>query len=257
MSLYYGDDSTNSYNKAFDNLMNAFENIPYDQKLKTTKLFEVYHNIKKKDYESVIKEYIKKETLYNYINKWSKSLNSKIYHNSSFFIGNLIYCLYKYGQNLDEGVSEDIELYAGFKMNVIEVMNLLSNQSSLITLPYFVFCSEVEKKTDIARGSKLTKEQRLNSEEYSVLFKLQYNYKKNLDSNIFMVDSLLKELGLDENEEYLILPFTFYNLESVKLNMNDMTVNVNATIIGRKDEVEIKIKNGGKLTYEPENNYMK
>ena len=257
MSFSYGDVSTNSYNIAIENLMNAFENIPYDQKLKNKKFFEVFNNIKNKNYESVIKEYIKKGTLYNYINKWAKSLNSKIYHNSSFFLGNLIYCLYKYGQNLDKGVSENIDLYAGFKMNVIEVMNLLSSQSSLITLPYFVFCSEEIKKADIARGSKLTKEQRFNSGEYSVLFKLEYYYKKNFDSNIFRINNLLSELGLDGNEDYLILPFTFYKLESVKLNTDDMTVNVNATIVGRKDEAERKIKNGGKLTYDTQNKYMK
>ena len=142
-------------------------------------------------------------------------------------------------------------------MNVIEVMNLLSSQSSLITLPYFVFCSEGIKKADIARGSKLTKEQRFNSGEYSVLFKLEYYYKKNFDSNIFRINNLLSELGLDGNEDYLILPFTFYKLESVKLNTDDMTVNVNATIVGRKDEAEIKIKNGGKLTYDTQNKYMK
>ena len=256
ISSYYGDDSVGSYNKAVDNLMSAFGNVAYDKKLKLKSLFEVYSQIKTKDYECVLKEFIKKEELYDYINKWTKSLDSKTYQSISYFIGNLMYSLYQYGKISKKGADDDLELYAAFEMNVVEVMNLLSNQNSLITFPYFVFCDEEKEKIE-NKISKLNKEDRLNSGKYSVFCTLKYEYKDELDSNIFIIGNILNSLDLSDNEGVLILPFTFYKLDSAKINSDNLTMSVKLTIIGRKEEAEVKVKKGGKLIYDEQKKYMK
>ena len=61
-----------------------------------------------------------------------------IYKFISYFAGNLMYSIVKYGKEEFKGVDHCMTFYKGMQLNIIEVLEYLKNRGNLITFPSFL-----------------------------------------------------------------------------------------------------------------------
>ena len=232
---YYGDYSDNSNN--YPNILVNNNNI---EKRKMLTNFLDFYKIITKDNIVFLKTFINKGELYQLLDEKAKTKDPDVYEVFSYLFGKLMFCAYNYGLKEKKGIKEHIKLFAGKKIGILELMELVRNQLTIVTFPNFLFCTEnLELVKKFSEDNSSIKE-RMNKGEYSVIFNIIYNLSGYEPSIINIADLL----GDSNKEDYIILPFTFFLIRRVTINNKEMTAEVHLLIFGRKEDTDLQIKNG-------------
>ena len=176
--------------------------------------------------------------------------NSQIYKNIGYFVGNLMYSIVQYGKKEQKGVNGGEVFYKGLQLNIVEVLEYLKNRNLLITFPYFFSMTKNKNIAELMSKRKMNKK---NKNLFSVIMTFEYQHNDGYEPSAFDLSDL--SLYPDE-EESILLPFTFLYLKSININSNNYTVDIDLEIIGKTEELEKKIKKGSIIEYDKVNHAM-
>ena len=256
LSKFYGDESENVFN-FFYKLINTYltEESKEPKKEQILPCFQTFSEIFKKNYEEIIVCYLKDNYYSEFLNKILKTKDFEKYQRISYFVGNLMHSLVQYGEKTKKCVDYAMSFYKGMQLNIVDLMEFLKNRQNIITLEYFLPVSSKIELAEITSKRKVDAKQRKEKQFYSVILKFDYLYDEGYKSSI--ID--LRDIQPYPNDEnYIILPFTFFNLKKLEIDSNQYFANLELEIIGKTEFLESQLKNNDKkiLEYDKKNFIM-
>ena len=140
------------------------------------------------------------------------------------------------------------------QLKIVELLELLKNRNLKITFPYFF--SMVNKKpfVDISSKRNLSSKERKEKEFYSVIMKIEYLYDEGYEPCVIDLNNLAQYP--DEEEEFILLPFTFLTLKNIEIDSDKYTADIELEIIGKKEILEYKIKESKIIEYDKDEKIM-
>ena len=212
-----------------------------------------FSELSKKNYANIIIHYLKDDNFSKTLNLLLMKKDLSVYKKIGYFAGNLMHCLVEYGKKMKKGVNSKNTFYKGLNLNIIDLLEFLKNRNFMITFPYFL---PITMKKDFAKiTSKIDKSNKENKKKdfYSVFMKIEYLFDKGYEPCIFE----LKDIApYPDEEEYILLPFTFLRINKIKIDSNTFTADIELSVIGKKEILEYKIKKSHKMEYDSKNKIM-
>ena len=227
---YYGDESEKVFNDNLLLIKNFIENdkdLIKDLKNDLKNSFEIFSELRNKNYEKIIKYYLKNSRFQNFFNFLLKKKDISIYKKLGYFAGNFIYCLMKFGKP----VNMENNFYFGKPMIIIEILEFLKNVNNKITIPFFLSITTKKELVEICSKRNISKEKRKEKDIYSVIITLNYLYSQTKKPCVYEV----KDLSENPNEkENILLPFTFLKLNKIEIDSDNYIADIELEIIGKK-----------------------
>ena len=134
------------------------------------------------------------------------------------------------------------------KLNIFEVLELLKNRNLEITFPYFFSMVNKKEFVEISSKRNISSKERKAKEYYSVIMTIKYSYDSGYEPCIINLKDLMQYP--DEEEKFILLPFTFLELTAIEIDSNKYTANVELEIIGKKEILEYKIKESKTIEFD-------
>ena len=255
LSKFYGDETENSFTlnyKIFSDFLENEKEISYGIKESILRPCQLYKELNKKNYEKIIINYLKDEIFSKSLNFLLKQKDISIYEKIGYFVSNIIYSFVEYGKKTEIGVNYSMSFYSGTTLNIVEILELLKNRGLIIAFPYFL--SLVNKKDFAEKVSerKLSKKEKKKKEFYSVIMKINYLFEKEYEPSVFN----LKNLSDSKEEEFILLPFTFLKLKSIKIDSSNYIADLELDILGKKEILENKIKESKTIEFDSTQNIV-
>ena len=134
-------------------------------------------------------------------------------------------------------------------------MEFLKNRKNIITFQYFLSASSNKQSAEMLSKRKMEVQERKEKQFYSVILKFDYLYD---DGYMPSVIDLREIQPYPDDENYMILPFTFLHLKKISIDSNNYLADIELDIIGKNEILESQIKNDDKkvLEYDEENHIM-
>jgi len=193
----------------------------------------------------IIKEYTK-NTIYRDLNKWLMNSNMNFYESIAYFTARLMYSLNSYATKNNKFFKKnETTVYRGATIPYSCLLPYIRAKGKIIVLTSFTSTSESKNKAlsfSIRNNSvKLFKTNLL----FSVLFIIKNIWKENWISNGINIqnESVYKE------KEILYLPFSFYYVSDIKINLKNYTADIFLETIGKTQILEEEIKKGKEISY--------
>ena len=255
ISLFYGDESENTFTAHYQ-MINDFiqkENYPNNIKENFLRCSQNFIELKNKNYTKIIICYLKDDNFSKILNTLLNKKDYSIYTKIGYFVGNLMHSLVQYGKKAKKAINSGTTFYKGLQLNIIELLEYLKNEMNIITFPYFL--SMVTKKDFAENTSKrnISDKTRKTKEFYSVIMKINYLYDSGYEPSAFNLKDLAQ---YPDEEEYILLPFTFLELKKVNIDSNKFTADIELDIIGKKEILENKIKESKTVEHNKKNKIM-
>ena len=256
ISNFYGDESEKSFSLNYG-LIQEFiilkENYPDEIKNGLLLCFKNYSELSKKNYEKIIISFLKDNNFSKVLNILLLKKDISIYQKIGYFVGNLMHSLVQYGIKMKKGIDSGHTFYKGIELNIIDLLEFLKNKKFPITFPYFFLMTTKKDIADISAKRKMPEKERKDKELYSVIMKIDYLYDDGYEPSIFD----LKELAVyPDEEEYILLPFTFLLVKQVKIDSSKFFADIELQIIGKKEILEYKIKQSKEIKYDKKQHIM-
>jgi hypothetical protein len=138
-------------------------------------------------------------------------------------------------------------------LSYIDVLPYEKNLGNIISFPNFTSSStELSVAESFSRRNSSAQE-RKNSNIFSVILTIKNNYKTGWVPIAINVRNISE---YPSEEERIFQPFNFYKITNVNIKTDDYTADINLETIGRKEILEEKLKNGGKIRYNLKENIM-
>ena len=229
------------------------KDINNDKKEIYFKIYNFYNLFKNNDDKEFIFKYLKDENLFIPFNQLLIKKDKIDFDNIGYFVGNLMYRIVHYGQKERKGIINAKEFYKGMQIDIINLFEYIKNENLLISFSNFM---TVTSKKDFAilnskRNQNLS--ERKDSHLFSVLMKIDYLYDNAYEPSIFDLSDLLP---YPDEEEFIILPFTFFHLKKVIFDSKKMNADIYLDTIGKAEILEEKVKIGKKLKYDEKNHII-
>lgn len=261
VAKYYNNFSDSNYKEAIEKVK-AFMDNPGEYKfrilndegeqfcqketmLNTLKLYEDIEN----NYKTIIKNYTKERcSVYKDFNYLLLRLNEKGIDAFGYFIAGLIYSLNKFNKE-GYGETNNRFLYRGMRLDMTEILNYERYEGNILCFPSFTSTS---KFLDIAAmperygGREVEIRTRAKKGLFSVVLTIKYNFSEGAIPNAVNIESIS---NFQSESECLFLPFSFFLVKSVKINLKEFQCDIEIENISRKSILEEKIKNGGELNF--------
>ena len=261
VAKYYNNFSDSNYNEAIEKVK-AFMDKPEEYKfrilndegdqscqketmLNTLKLYEDIEN----NYKAIIKNYTKERcSVYKDFNYLLLRLNERGIDAFGYFIAGLIYSLNKFN-NEGYGETNSRLLYRGMRLDMTELLNYERYEGNILCFPSFTSAS---KFLDIAAmperygGREVEIRTRAKEGLFSVVLTIKHNFSDGAVPNAINIESIS---NFQSESECLFLPFSFFLVKSVKINLKEFKCDIEIENISRKSIIEEKIKNGGELNF--------
>ena len=251
ISEFYGDLNPGSYQKYIKEMQSLLLKKSESHELNKNRNI-VYEGFLTFDFERdinaldvlIIKEWTR-NSFYADLNKLLMN-NFEFYDTVAYFTARLMYGLNKYGMEHDMYSKENREYYIGIKIPYSSILPYLRAKGKIINLSHFV--STVE---DISIAEKYAKRKKSNQIyraqlKFSVIFYIKNYYKNNWVSSGVNIQNISAVKG---EKEHLFLPFSFYYLRDVHINIENHTADIFLETIGKKEILEEKIKMGKEIEY--------
>ena len=247
LSTYYGNISKDVFGVFFNDIQ---EFIKKDNLLKEKNeiinCFQAFSSLKDKNFTNLICTYLKYYSFSRYLNSLLMKKDLSIYKFISYFAGNLMYSIVKYGKEEFKGVDHGMTFYKGMQLNIIEVLEYLKNRDNLITFPSFLTITGKKMLAELnSKGNKKFM--------FSVLMKIEYLYDDGYEPCVYDLTALQQ---YPDEEEYILLPFTFLHLKKIYFDLDKHTANIDLEIIGKQEILEKKIIKGKNIEYDKEHHIM-
>ena len=248
ISKFYGDLSFDTYIyyiRKIENLLK--ENPERGDVFKGFLSFDVKNN----RYD-IIREWTK-DTISFYLNRSLANLDINSFDTVAYFTSRLMYSLNSYAQKENKFCKQKI-LYSGFRISYCSLLSFKRAIGKIVTFPYFISTCEDEYIADSFSQRKDSINLYKNYFLFSAKFILENNYKNNYIPNGINITDLSVYRGEKEN---LFLPFSFYYLKNVIINIKNYTADVYLETIGKTEILEEQIKREKEIKYDEINKIMK
>ena len=193
----------------------------------------------------IIKEYTK-NTIYRDLNKWLMNSNKNFYESIGYFTARLMYSLNSYAIKNNKFFKKNkTTVYRGATIPYSCLLPYIRAKGKIIVLTSFTSTSESKDKAlSFSRRNNSVKLFKTNL-LFSVLFIIKNIWEKNWISNGIDIqnESVYKE------KEILYLPFSFYHVSDIKVNLKKYTADIFLETIGKTQILEEEIKKGKEITY--------
>ena len=256
LSNFYGDESERVFNFNYELIKTSLSKELKDpKKEQLLSCFQTFKEILKKNYEEIIVCYLKDNNFSEYLNSILKTKNIDNYKKISYFVGNLMHSLVEYGEKRNKAVNYAMTFYKGEQLNIVDLMEFLKNRKNIITFQYFLSVSSNKQSAEMLSKRKMEVQERKEKQFYSVILKFDYLYD---DGYIPSVIDLREIQPYPDDENYMLLPFTFSHLKKITIDSNNYLADIELDIIGKNEILESQIKNDDKkvLEYDEKNHIM-
>ena len=256
LSKFYGDE-TDIYNTYFllitNYITNGNINLTKNEKDNLINCFQIFSELKNKNYEKIIICYLKDYNFQNFLNSLLIEKDLSTYVKIGYFAGNLMYSIVQYGKNEGKGIDSGYTFYKGMELNIIDLLEFLKNRDNEITFPYFFAISEKKQFAEITSKRYKTEKERKSKEIYSVIMEIKYLYDDGYEPCIYNLNDLCQ---YPDEEEFIILPFTFLILKKITINSKNLTADLELEVIGKTEILEEKIKESKTIDFDRNNQIM-
>ncbi len=249
LSKFYGEEDKNVFSIYYPIVEDFIKNENYsnEEKNDLLKCFNVFGELSNKQYETILICYLKNDNFSRILNSLLKGKDLIIYKKIGYFAGNLMHCLVEYGKMKNKGINKGAVFYKGMQLHVIDLLEFLKNRNLLIAFPYFMSMSNKKDFAQIISKRNLSEKERKKKEFYSVILKIDYLYDDSYEPCVFD----LKELAqYPDEEEYILLPFTFLKIKKITIDSNNFIADIELVIIGKKEILEYKIKESHTIVFD-------
>jgi len=258
ISTFYGDLNIESYKKYIQEMHNLLEKRAESNELMKNKniayegflTFDFEKDIKALDV-LIIKEFTR-NSFYGDLNRLIMN-NMKFYETVAYFTARLMFGLNKYGSENTKYSIENREFYRGTKIPYSSILPYIRAKGKIIILSSFTSTSElIEVAEKFAKREKSNQIYRAQL-KFSVIFYIKNYYKNDWVSSGVNIQDISAVKG---EKEHLFLPFSFYYLRDVHINIENHTADIYLETIGKKEILEEKIKIGKTVEYNQNENII-
>ena len=239
-SLIEQEEEGKLYNKDKSKLLEGF--LTFDLKEDSTNLDKL-----------IIKEY-EKNTFYGDLNKWLMNQNFNSFDAVAYFSARLMYSLNNYAKQEGKYYDSDRkDLYRGMKLSYSSILPYERAKGKIIVLSSFTSTTEDAKLAEKFSGRNNTQSLYNTRKRFSVMLFIKNYHKKDWISNGIKLEviSLYKE-----EKEVVFLPFSFYYVRDVQIDLNNYKADIYLETIGKKEILEEKIKIGKEIKYNEKEKIM-
>ena len=253
IAKYYGDLTPKSY-ATFINKINSLiiedgknndlTNINQNQLLQSFFVFDT-KNDKDNSNKLIIKEYTK-DTFYSDLNRWLTFPKKEYYDTIAYFSSRLMYCLNSY---IYKNVLYNENCKYLYRVLILPYSCLLPYiraKGNIITFSNFISTSENE---EISKKYLIYNK---TDYKFSVSFKIKNDYINNWIPNAINIKSVYDNF----QNEFIFLPFTFFHVKDVKIDIKNHTAEIFLKTIGKKEILEMQIKNNKEIEYNQNENII-
>ena len=259
ISKFYGNLSLETYKENLekikslinqDNQSNNFKIKSVDKIIDGFTSFEI-----KSDLESLDKLIIKEYTT----NSFYRDLNNRVMDSNNFneavafFASRLMYSLNSYAKKNKAYFDDNKEIYRGIRLPYISLLEYEKAKGKIIFFQSFVSTSEKENIAKQFSRRETSKELYKNTLLFSVLFFIKNNVKEKWISNGIKIQAYSQ---YRMEKEILFLPFSFFYVRDVKIDIVNYTADIYLETIGKEEILEEKIKMGKEIEYNKEKGIM-
>ena len=255
ISLFYGDKSQNTFSVSYQIINDFIQNCNFNNNIKENLLhsFQNFQEITQNNYEKIIITYLKDDNLSKILNSELMKKDMSVYSKIGYFVGNLMFSLVEYGNKNKKAVNKTTILYKGMQLNIVDLLEFLKNSNYLITFPYFLSLKNKKEFAEIISKRNISDKERKEKEFYSVIITITYLYDDEYEPSVFNLKDLAQ---YPDEEEYILLPFTFLELNKINIDSNKFIADIELDIIGKKDILEDKIKDSKTVDYDTKKKIM-
>ena len=214
---------------------------------------EILNLLNNKEYEKAIICYLKNTNLSEYLNKLLMKKDRIIFEKIGYFASNLMYSFIQYGQQRGRGVNYAQTFFKGKLLNILTVLEFLKNKEELITFPYFFNFTINKEYAELTSKRYYYDGKKNDNELYSVMMKFDYLHDDGYEPSIFQLKYLMQ---YPEEEDYILLPFTFLKITKVKIDSSKFIADIDFSIVGKLNILENDIRNGKNLEFDEQNHLM-
>ena len=255
IAQFYGNLTKENY---FENMIKNFDASNKDKKEGQLKFKDLLTFDLEKDLE-ILEElllnlYIYK-TFYGDYNLWLMKEKMEFYELFLYFTSRFIYCLNSYADSYNQYYKENKSiLFMGDKLYYSNLLSFERSVGKIILLSRFIITTNEEHIAKVNAGREKEKQVYNTNGKFSVMF-----YITNLYSNEQWISNGIDEHYClkDKNEhKVLFLPFSFFRVIKVDLDINNYKADIFLETIGKKEILEEKIRLGKEIKYNPDENIM-
>lgn len=229
------------------------KNIDNNKREIYDKIYNFFNSFKDKKDDEFIYSYLKDENISNSIKQILIQRGKDDYNNISYLTGNLMYRIVNYGKTDKKGVIYGLELYKGMRLNIFDLFEFIKNENLFLSFSHFLTVTSKKELAILNSGRHQPLSDRNNKNLFSVMLHIEYLYDDAFEPCIFDLSELIP---YPDDEEYIVLPFTFFQFKKIEIDEKKMNVDIKLSVIGKVKILEEDIKQGKKLFYDKDNHIM-
>ena len=202
---------------------------------------------------NIIREWTKnttEDTIYFYLNRSLANLDINSFDTVAYFTSRLMYSLNSYAQKENKFCKQKI-LYRGNRISYCSLLSFKRAIGKIVTFHNFISTCEDER---VANAFSQRKDSR-NLYKYNCLFSAKFILENNYKNN--SIPNGINITDLSGFPSVLFLPFSFYYLKNVIINIENYTADVYLETIGKTEILEEQIKREKQIKYDEINKIMK
>jgi len=164
-----------------------------------------------------------------------------------------MYGLNKYAKENNKYSEENKEFYRGAKISYSSILPYIRAKGKIIVLSSFIYTSESIAIAEKFAGREYSNNIYKDKLKFSVLFYIKNIYKNNWISSGVNIQDIS---GYKREKGHIFLPFTFYYVRDVQINIKNYIADIYLETIGKKEILEEVIKNGKEIEYNNNENII-
>ena len=203
--------------------------------------------------KEIIREY-SSDTIYRPLNFFLQNSKTNINASVAYFISRLMYSLNSVALKYQLYEKRNNEIfYRGVKMRYTNLLSYLRAKGKIITFSYILSTSPVKRIAELFSGRESPLNYYRNRLTFSIIFVIKNIMKTNLISNAINVTEYSE---YSEEKEILFLPYSFFYVKDVKIDIKSFTADIYLETIGRTEILEEQIKKGKQIFYNEKEKIM-
>ena len=163
-----------------------------------------------------------------------------------------MYSLNSYANKNKKYLNENIVCYRGSKLTYSSLLYYERKKGKIIIFITGFLSTAVDKRVaeDFSGRDESDSSQ---NKRFSTIFYINNIYYDNFISNAIDINEI--NLYMSE-KEYLFLPFSFFRVKDVKININDKNADIYLETVGKKQILENEIKLGKEIEFNSQKNII-
>ena len=187
--------------------------------------FEIFSELKNKNYEKIIKYYLNNYNFAKIMNLLLDKKDISIYKKIGYFVVNLMHCFEEYGKKMKKGVKSKTTFFSGMQLKIIDVLQYYKNINSSIAFPYFLSMTTNKQLAEKSSKRNIPVDERKTKANFSVILQIEY-----LDNEQPFAFELKDLSSIPEENEFILLPFTFMKINKININSDNFIVDIQLEI---------------------------